>query len=114
MPTTLVVTATSWTTTVVRRVHFRSDDLSAFAGSRFTDRYVKLVFPRPGVVLPEGVDVRAMRGVVPPEDMPIVRTYTALYPDAEAGTLAIPSSSTATKGSPGPGRRAPNPATPWS
>ncbi|MBN9200391.1 MAG: NADPH-dependent ferric siderophore reductase [Microbacterium sp. SCN 70-18] len=89
MPTTLVVTATSWTTPVVRRVHFRSDDLSAFAGSRFTDRYVKLVFPRPGVVLPEGVDVRAMRGVVPPEDMPIVRTYTALYPDAEAGTLAI-------------------------
>lgn len=65
MSTRLVVTATEELTLTLRRVWFRSDDLSAFAGSAFTDRYVKLVFPE------------------------AVRTYTALHPDVAAGTLAI-------------------------
>lgn len=51
------------------RVHFRSDDLSAFAESTDTDRYVKLVF--------EG------------GEQPVLRTYTATDPDVEAGTVAI-------------------------
>jgi NADPH-dependent ferric siderophore reductase len=89
MSTHLIVTGTEWVTPVVRRIHFRSDDLSAFAESRFTDRYVKLVFPKPGVVYPDPLDVRALRGTIPPEDMPEVRTYTALFPDVEAGTLSI-------------------------
>lgn len=87
--TRLTVTGTSWVTPDVRRVQFRSDDLSAFAQSRFTDRYVKVVFPKPGVVYPEPLDVRALRGTLPPEQLPDVRTYTALFPDVEAGTLAI-------------------------
>ena len=61
----LTVTRTETVTPVIRRVWFRSDDLSAFAESGWTDRYVKLQFPD------------------------AVRTYTALYPDTEAGTLAI-------------------------
>lgn len=89
MSTTLTVTGTTWITPAVRRVHFRSDDLSAFADSRFTNRYVKIVFPKPGVAYPEPLDVRALRGTIPPEDMPDVRTYTALFPDVAAGTLAI-------------------------
>jgi NADPH-dependent ferric siderophore reductase len=63
--TLLTVTRTELVTPVLRRVWFRSDDLSAFAESRFTDRYVKLQFPE------------------------VVRTYTALLPDVGAGTLAI-------------------------
>ncbi len=51
------------------RVHFRSDDLSAFAESTDTDRYVKLVF--------EG------------GEQPVLRTHTATDPDVEAGTVAI-------------------------
>ncbi|WP_353808192.1 siderophore-interacting protein [Agromyces sp. SYSU T00194] len=89
MPTHLTVTDSTWVTPDVRRLHFRSDDLSAFAGSRFTDRYVKLVFPKPGVEYPDPLDVRALRGVLPPEQLPDVRTYTALFPDVDAGTLAI-------------------------
>lgn len=89
MSTSLTVTATSWITPALKRVHFRSDDLSAFAGSADTDRYVKIVFRKPGVDYPEPLDVRALRGVVPPEHMPDVRTYTALLPDVDAGTLAI-------------------------
>jgi NADPH-dependent ferric siderophore reductase len=61
----LTVTGTEAVTPVIRRVWFRSDDLSAFAESGWTDRYVKLQFPD------------------------AVRTYTALFPDVEAGTLAI-------------------------
>lgn len=90
MPTTrLEVTATSWVTPALRRIHLRSDDLSAFLGSEFTDRYVKLVFPKPGVTYPAELDIRELRGTMPPEDLPVVRTYTALHPDVAAGTLDI-------------------------
>lgn len=51
------------------RLRFRSDDLGAFTGSAFTDRYVKLVFDLDG--------------------QQVLRTYTALEPDVAAGTLAI-------------------------
>ncbi|MCD4536340.1 siderophore-interacting protein [Nocardioides sp. cx-169] len=67
--TQLTVTSTERVSPALVRVRFRSDDLSAFAASVDTDRYVKLVLPV------EGADV--------------VRTYTALEPDVDAGTLAI-------------------------
>lgn len=89
MATHLTVTSTEMLTPRLRRVWFHSDDLSAFAASSDTDRYVKLVFPKDGVTYPEPLDVRALRGVIPPEDMPAIRTYTALFPDVEAGTVAI-------------------------
>jgi NADPH-dependent ferric siderophore reductase len=89
VPTRLTVTSAETVTRALRRVWFRSDDLSAFASSTYTDRYVKLVFPKPGVDYPETLDMRALRQTMPPEDLPVVRTYTALFPDAEAGTLAI-------------------------
>lgn len=87
--TDLIVTSTELVTPTLRRVWFRSDDLSAFADSVDTDRYVKLVFPKPGVTYPEPLDMRALRGTMPPEDLPAIRTYTALFPDVETGTLAI-------------------------
>ena len=89
MATHLTVTSTETLTPRLRRLWFTSGDLSAFAASVHTDRYVKLVFPKPGVEYPEPLDMRALRKVLPPEDMPVVRTYTALFPDVAAGTLAI-------------------------
>ncbi|RRO20663.1 siderophore-interacting protein [Saccharopolyspora rhizosphaerae] len=89
MATCLTVTSAEMVTSRVRRLWFRSDDLSAFADSVHTDRYVKLVFPKEGVTYPEPLDVKAMRGTVPAEDMPTVRTFTALFPDVERGTMAI-------------------------
>ncbi|KHL13413.1 NADPH-dependent ferric siderophore reductase [Mumia flava] len=89
MSTELTVTSTEDVTPAIRRVWFRSDDLSAFADSTDTDRYVKLVFPKPGVDYPDGLDMRALRRTMAPEDLPTVRTYTALFPDVEAGTVAI-------------------------
>jgi NADPH-dependent ferric siderophore reductase len=63
--TQLTVTRTEAVTPGIRRVWFRSEDLSAFAESGWTDRYVKLQLPD------------------------AVRTYTALFADVAAGTLAI-------------------------
>lgn len=67
--TELVVTSTEQLTPGMVRVRFSSADLSAFADSIHTDRYVKLVLGT--------------------ADEPVVRTYTALEPDVAAGTLAI-------------------------
>src|SRR5690349_23250601 len=89
VPTRLTVTGTETLTSRLRRVWFRSDDLAAFTASAHTDRYVKLVFPKPGVDYPEPLDMRVLRQTLPPEDLPVVRTYTALFPDVDAGTLAI-------------------------
>jgi NADPH-dependent ferric siderophore reductase len=89
VPTRLTVTGTETLTASLQRVWFRTEDLSAFAASAHTDRYVKLVFPKPGVDYPEPLDMRVLRQTLPPEDLPVVRTYTALFPDVDAGTLAI-------------------------
>lgn len=51
------------------RVRFGSEDLSSFADSAFTDRYVKLQLGTP--------------------EAPVVRTYTAVDPDVDAGTVTI-------------------------
>ena len=68
--TRLVVEATETLSPSMVRLRFRSQDLSAFDGSLFTDRYVKLVVPHP-------------------DGSQVVRTYTALEPDVVTGTLAI-------------------------
>lgn len=72
--TDLVVTATERLSPGMIRVRLAAEDPEAFAErfgtSAFTDRYVKLSLSGP-----DGAEV--------------VRTYTALEPDAERGTLAI-------------------------
>lgn len=76
----LTVTATERLSPGMIRLRFRSDDLSAFADSPHTDRYVKLLFHPGG-----GTDVSTL-----PDDVrPVMRTYTALDPDVDAGTVAI-------------------------
>lgn len=86
--TLLTVTGSAPLTEHLVRVRF-SGDLAAFADSTATDRYVKLVFPRPGVTYPEPFDLREVRAAVAPEDQPVVRTYTVRELDVAAGTLAI-------------------------
>ena len=90
MPMTrLVVTSTEDVTPSLRRIWFHSEDLSGLAGFDDADRYVKLVFPKPGVELPVGVDAQELRDVLAPEDLPVVRTYTAPILDVTAGIMAI-------------------------
>lgn len=42
----------------------------------YTDHYVKILFPRPGVAYPEPFDVATIRETLPREAWPLVRTYT--------------------------------------
>lgn len=74
MPTTtaLTVTSTERLSPGMVRVHFHTDDLSAFADSSHTDRYVKLAF-----------------GSESDGGQPMLRTYTAIDPDVAAGSVAI-------------------------
>ncbi len=73
--TSLTVTAHEQLSPGMVRLHFRSDDLSAFVGSDHTDRYVKLIFGDPEL-LAQG-------------ERPTMRTYTVIDPDPVTGTLAI-------------------------
>ena len=91
----------------LKRVWFRSDDLSAFAGSDHTDRYVKIIFLKPGVDYPKPLDMRALRGVLPPEDMPPSVPTPRCFPTSSSAPWPSTSSSTVTRVSPGLGRPPP-------
>jgi NADPH-dependent ferric siderophore reductase len=71
------------------RVIAGGDELAAFPDTDYTDRYVKILFPRPGVVYPEPFDMDAVRAAHPREEWPALRTYTVRAFDAAAGELTI-------------------------
>jgi len=58
------------------RVVVGGEGLRAINAGEFTDHYVKVLFPRPGVVYPEPFDQGVIRETMPPETWPVVRTYT--------------------------------------
>ena len=71
------------------RVVAGGDDLAAFPDTAHTDRYVKILFPRPGVAYPKPFDMDAVRAAHPREQWPVVRTYTIRSLDLAAGELTI-------------------------
>lgn len=85
-------------TTVVRterltprlvRVVLTGPELDAFPDNGFSDRYVKLIFPRPGVTYPADMSYAEIRATLPPEQWPVYRTYTIRSIDRERAELAI-------------------------
>lgn len=85
-------------TTVVRterltphlvRVVVTGPGLDAFPDGGFSDRYVKLIFPRPGVTYPEDMAYAEIRATLPPEQWPVYRTYTIRAIDPERAELTI-------------------------
>jgi NADPH-dependent ferric siderophore reductase len=60
-----------------------------YVNNDFVDRYVKIVFPQPGVDYPEPLDLWAIRETMPRELWPYTRTYTVRWVDMAAGELAI-------------------------
>lgn len=58
------------------RVVLGGPGFAAFADRGFTDRYVKLVLPRPGVTYPEPWDMETIQSSLPREQWPAIRTYT--------------------------------------
>lgn len=85
----LEVVRTSWPTASTVRVVLGGPQAHRFDGGEHTDRYVKLLFPRPGATLPAGLGYRELRETVPPDRQPTVRTYTVRWHDPEAHELAI-------------------------
>jgi NADPH-dependent ferric siderophore reductase len=71
------------------RVVFGGAGLAGFTPNEYSDAYVKLVFPRPGVVYPQPLDVQAVRAGMPASDWPQQRTYTVRRWDAAAPELTI-------------------------
>ncbi|MET0865694.1 MAG: siderophore-interacting protein [Nakamurella sp.] len=87
MPVT-VLEASRLSPTMVR-VTFGGADLQRFRPSVFSDSYVKLTFPCPGVQYPEPLDISQIHAGFPQSQWPVVRTYTVRSWDAARCALTI-------------------------
>jgi NADPH-dependent ferric siderophore reductase len=87
--TSLEVRRTERLTPHMIRVVAGGADLAAFPDTPYTDRYVKILFPRPGVAYPEPFDMDAIRAQFPRDQWPAMRTYTVRAFDQAAGELTI-------------------------
>lgn len=87
--TTLEVRRTHRLTPHMIRVVAGGPELAAFPDTPHTDRYVKILFPRPGVSYPEPFDMDRIRAELPREEWPVTRTYTVRALDPVAGELTI-------------------------
>lgn len=65
------------------------DGFADFVNNGFVDRYVKIVFPQPGVTYPFPLDLWSIRETMPREQWPFTRTYTLRWVDPVARELAI-------------------------
>lgn len=87
--TTLVVQRTEQITPSMVRVVVGGPGLADFPDTPYTDRYVKLLFPRPGVDYPEPFDIEQIWASLPRDRWPLMRTYTVRSLDHGVGELTI-------------------------
>jgi NADPH-dependent ferric siderophore reductase len=87
--TVLEVRRTERLTPHMIRVVAGGDQLASFPDTSYTDRYVKIVFPRRGVAYPEPFDMDEIRAQLPREQWPATRTYTVRSFDPVGGELTI-------------------------
>jgi NADPH-dependent ferric siderophore reductase len=85
----LAVEATEWLGPHLVRVHLAGESLGSFPGNGCTDSYVKLIFVDPSLGHEPPYDLAALRGTLPPERRPVLRTYTVRRVDRAARRLAI-------------------------
>ncbi|WP_433535222.1 siderophore-interacting protein [Micromonospora sp. CA-249363] len=71
------------------RLVLGGDELAGLPVGEFTDHYIKLVFPAPGVAYPEPLDLAAIRRDMPREQWPRLRAYTVRRWDPRAGELTV-------------------------
>lgn len=71
------------------RVVAGGEGLADFVPNAFTDAYVKVLFPAPGVRYPEPLDMRTIKAELPREHWPRMRSYTVRHYDAAAGELTL-------------------------
>jgi NADPH-dependent ferric siderophore reductase len=71
------------------RIVAGGDGFADFSNNGFVDRYVKIVFPQPGIEYPSPLDLWSVRETMPREQWPYTRTYTVRWVDEAARELAI-------------------------
>ncbi|REK87489.1 siderophore-interacting protein [Streptomyces inhibens] len=71
------------------RVVLGGEGLAEFAAGEYSDHYVKLVFPLPGVDYPEPFDIAQIRADFPRNRWPRTRTYTVRAWDAGTRELTV-------------------------
>lgn len=71
------------------RVVLGGAGLAKFVAGEYSDHYVKLVFPLPGVAYPEPFDMAQIRADFPRDQWPRTRTYTVRSWNPETGELAV-------------------------
>lgn len=72
----LEVLATERLTDHLVRVHAGGPGFAGFTSNDSTDKYVKIHFAKPHLGLDPPYDITALRETLPPEDLPVTRTYT--------------------------------------
>lgn len=58
------------------RVHLGGPGFASFSANECTDAYVKLIFVKPELGLQPPYDLAELRRSLPPDDIPVTRTYT--------------------------------------
>ncbi|WP_221323661.1 siderophore-interacting protein [Actinoplanes sp. L3-i22] len=71
-----VVTRVEQLTPHMVRVVVGGEAIARIDAGRFTDHYIKVLFPPAGVVYAEPFDMSAIRETMPRDTWPVVRTYT--------------------------------------
>ncbi|MFF5178091.1 siderophore-interacting protein [Micromonospora sp. NPDC000316] len=71
------------------RLVLGGEELAGLPVGEFTDHYVKLVIPQPGVTYPQPLDLAAIRRDLPPQQWPRQRAYTVRRWDPLAGEMTI-------------------------
>ena len=71
------------------RIVAGGEGFSSYVNNGYVDRYVKIVFPQPGVEYPLPLDLWAIRESMPREQWPHTRTYTVRWVDEAARELAF-------------------------
>jgi NADPH-dependent ferric siderophore reductase len=83
------VLRTQWLTPRMIRVVLGGEALAGLPVGEYTDHYVKLLFPQPGITYPEPFDMQAIRAELPRDQWPSQRTYTVRAWDPQAVELTI-------------------------
>jgi NADPH-dependent ferric siderophore reductase len=78
-----------WITPHMIRVVIGGEGLAGVGAGAFTDHYVKLLFPVPGVTYPEPFDMDAVHRDLPREHWPRIRSYTVRTWDPHALEMSI-------------------------
>ena len=86
----MTVQRTDWVTPHLVRVVLGGPGIESFQDNGFTDKYVKLLFLKPGLSFPSPPPtLEEIRASWPRADWPTTRTYTVRWFDPAAGELAI-------------------------